>query len=1363
MDVHSIWLLDGRLFVVSTGTDEVMELEIRGPQILSETVFWRPDPSGPRVDIHHLNGLCESRGRLLVSGFGPKASQLWNSAQDGFILDILDGTVIASSVYHPHSIAALNDTIAYCESSKMSVRVVGDNRHQILPGYTRGLCQNGEKLYVGTSIGRKVSKSARVINNPCDPGAPEGQCSISRLSVDGFEVEQTVDLSAYAREIYDLIPIEGVRHWIVVPPLLWRDAVIRGLKEALDERTAWAKRATEESASRDARIVALQAEAQRGAEAQHEVRKLRRELRNSRARITSQLETLSEEISLLLQVTQAILPRFAPEVSKQLQYRQMIRQLRQLVNDTLPSEVTVLVVSKGDDELLNLGGRPAWNFPQDREGNYPGFPPADSGSAVIQLEALRAKGAQYLIFPATAIWWLDHYCGFKKHLDRNYRLVVRHEDVCVIYSLCEAPSDVQSGAGLEALIQEYVSRYGRQPAILDWGTNLKLAESFPTCAVFSPPAATGDALPYFDHTVDFVALASADAARVAEARRVASTAVLVWSPDGSNGRSGPKIEQLSRPEAVQSPTVSIIIPSYNGIALTEACLAALEESLPSDFRGEIIVVDDCSPDETQQRLARWTDKEPRLKVLRNSQNCGFLVTCNNGAAAATGEILIFLNNDTLPQRGWLEPLLRIFRERPDAGAVGGKLVYPDGRLQEAGGVVFSDGSAANLGKWDYELDHPLYNYVREVDYVTGALIGTPRSLFNGLGGLDTRYRPIYYEETDYCFKLREKGYKVYYQPESVVIHLEGVTCGTDPGSGQKRYQVVNREKFRERWRESLERQPPAPGLFDKAAWHTLAVRNAQAGKRALVCAPLLPEFDREGGSERIYHMIEYLQEAEWAVTFIAENGRGGERYVQHLQQRGIATYCGFGQRTDEMIAAGCFDLAIFAFWHLAEKYLPTVRKLSPRTRVLVDTIDLHFVRNARRIFQDFKGRPGRMLDPDYASELSRELNTYAAADGVLTVSQKEAQLINDLTGDPTLAMNAPDAEELTPSKVPFEDRKGILFIGNFRHPPNLQAVEYLCREVLPRVDQRLLEQHPVFVVGNGLDDRVRAMAQTVDNVKMVGWVPSVVPYLERCRITVIPLLYGAGTKRKLIQALMVGTPTVTTAVGMEGLHLTDGEHVLQADDPQAFADAVTRLVTERSRWMHLAAKGRAQIRFDHGKQILQEAWHRLIESAMHRRPKSPIDGGAHQTFVRRLTNEEYDYLRNRIREVIRDRVPPGDVVIVVSKGDDRLLDLPGCKGWHFPQNDEGVFAGHYPADSKAAIAHLEALREKGAKYLLLPNTASWWLEHYPGFRQHLEQHYRLAVQEESVCSLFELGTLNNPSQRQANSDKHQLEVDFRRS
>lgn len=373
-------------------------------------------------------------------------------------------------------------------------------------------------------------------------------------------------------------------------------------------------------------------------------------------------------------------------------------------------------------------------------------------------------------------------------------------------------------------------------------------------------------------------------------------------------------------------------------------------------------------------------------------------------------------------------------------------------------------------------------------------------------------------------------------------------------------------------------------------------------KRALICSPVMPEYDREGGSRRIFHFLEYLKAAGWAVSFLAQNASGGQRYARAVRQLGVATYAGYDTRlaSDEylpnlerLITYGNFDLAIFVFWDIGERYLPLFRALSPSTKLVVDSIDLHFLRNARRVFgQDGASGVSRTLDNNYAEELRRELNTYAAADLVLTVSQKEADLINDFVGNPELAKPVPLMEDLPFSTVPFEERKGILFLGNFRHPPNVQAVEYLCQDILPLVDKKLRIEHPVYIVGNALDHKVMAFGADLPEVCMVGWVPSVLPYLQKVRLSVVPLRYGAGTKTKLIQALTVGTPSVSTRFGIEGLNLTEGENVLVADDAATFAEGITRLLEDRALWQRLSIQGCQHIQSMHGREAVKD---RLME------------------------------------------------------------------------------------------------------------------------------------------------------------------------
>jgi GT2 family glycosyltransferase/ubiquinone/menaquinone biosynthesis C-methylase UbiE len=387
----------------------------------------------------------------------------------------------------------------------------------------------------------------------------------------------------------------------------------------------------------------------------------------------------------------------------------------------------------------------------------------------------------------------------------------------------EASNDRPPLQAFEQIIAQFVDQFGRDPSILDWKSGLDLAAFFPNLPVFSPPSASEaeNILPYLDHTIDMVVIASSDPAPIAEARRVSAAAVVRLSNSDSLD-----VEWQFSGEEKPAATVSIIIPVYNEMNYTESCLEQLRKTLPQNFRGEIIVVDDASSDETPAVLKRFAETDERIKVLRNPENAGFIASCNRGAKEASGEVIVFLNNDTLPVQGWLPPLLRVLRDKPGAGAVGGKLVYPDGTLQEAGGVIFSDGSGCNFGKHEKAPNAPLYNFLREVDYCSGALLATRRALFLELGGFDTRFQPAYYEDADYCFSLRARGYRVYYQPESVIVHFEGASSGTDITTGIKSYQAVNRGKFVEKWSDILTHQPPPPQRYDFATLHYLSLSRS---------------------------------------------------------------------------------------------------------------------------------------------------------------------------------------------------------------------------------------------------------------------------------------------------------------------------------------------------------------------------------------------------------------------------------------------------------------------------------------------------------------------------------------------------------
>jgi glycosyltransferase involved in cell wall biosynthesis len=539
------------------------------------------------------------------------------------------------------------------------------------------------------------------------------------------------------------------------------------------------------------------------------------------------------------------------------------------------------------------------------------------------------------------------------------------------------------------------------------------------------------------------------------------------------------------------------------------------------------------------------------------------------------------------------------------------------------------------------------------------------------------------------------------------------------------------------------------------------MRRAVTGRRVLVCSYHVPQPDRDSGARRIFHFLEFLQEAGWTVSFLASDGAGDPRDVRALERRSIAVYDAYRDDVRALFANGRFDLALIAFWLNADRYLALIREVSPATRVIVDSVDLHLLREARQILhrrRDDAAAGG--LDAAYATRLAGELNTYAAADGVLTVSQKEADLIADFAAHPGLAHPVPDSEEMTPSSAPFDRRMGILSLGSFQHTPNVQAVEFLCREIVPRIDARLLRAHPHYVVGNGLTDAIRSLADGLPYVRMVGWVPSVEPYFEQVRISVVPLRYGAGTKRKMIQTLMTGTPVVTTSVGIEGLNLRDGLHVLVADDAETFAAAVTRLLTNERLWRKLAREGRAHVLRAHSPETARLALLSAVEHVLERplASRMPASGAAPDRAADDAGAEtpsgeptslhpHLHYQQQLVPDVlsaVAESVPSDATVAVVSKGDHALLELGGRRGRHFPDDPSGVYLGHHPADSADAIERLEAARRDGVEFLVFPGTAFWWLDHYAEFARHLRDHYRELLRRDGTCVIYELRSRPDP-------------------
>ena len=616
----------------------------------------------------------------------------------------------------------------------------------------------------------------------------------------------------------------------------------------------------------------------------------------------------------------------------------------------------------------------------------------------------------------------------------------------------------------------------------------------------------------------------------------------------------------------EAPVASIIIPVFNKLAYTAACLDSLVGHVQrTPF--EVIVVDDCSTDETPDFLGRCSG----LKAIRNKENSGFIASCNAGAQAASTDLLVFLNNDTTVTEGWLDALVETFQGIPDAGIVGARLAYPDGRLQEAGGIIFSDASGWNYGRNENPAE-PQYNFTAEADYVSGACLALSRQLFEQLGGFDTHYAPAYYEDTDLCFRVRQAGYKVYCQPACTIIHHEGVSSGTDESSGTKRYQAINREKFRSRWATELSSQPEhridsdRPDPVRRARFH-------RAEGRALLIDATTPMPDHDSGSVRFTAMLELMVEKGWLVSFAPQNLKWEGRYSEALQRAGVEVLTAPAVTSLEAWLKSYghdLDLVLVSRHYVLEPLLKLLRKHCPNAGVIFDTVDLHFLREERQ------AELGGSAAMQRAAQQTRdtELSLMRDSDVTLVVSPVEQRLLSELVPDADVRVLS-NIHSVRGRQQGWSNRRDLIFVGGFQHPPNVDAAEWLIGDIFPRI-RAALPDVCLHLIGSRMPEALREKVS--DGVRVHGFVEDLEPFLTGCRLSVAPLRYGAGVKGKVNQAMAWGLPVVATACAAEGMFLVDGQDVLLAESSEAFAAAVVRAYTDETLWETLSDGGLANVK-----------------------------------------------------------------------------------------------------------------------------------------------------------------------------------------
>jgi GT2 family glycosyltransferase/SAM-dependent methyltransferase/glycosyltransferase involved in cell wall biosynthesis len=610
----------------------------------------------------------------------------------------------------------------------------------------------------------------------------------------------------------------------------------------------------------------------------------------------------------------------------------------------------------------------------------------------------------------------------------------------------------------------------------------------------------------------------------------------------------------------ETPLVSVVIPTYGQLEVTLACLKSIAEHAPS-CSIEVLVVDDAyAGPEDISTLERVVG----IKYLRNPENLGFLLSCNAAAKYAKGTFIYFLNNDTELLSGSIDALVGLLESRPDAGMAGSKLIFPDGKLQEAGGIIWKDATGWNYGRGD-DPSLEQYNYVREVDYCSGASLMVRRQLFEKLGGFDKDYVPAYYEDTDLAFRIRAQGLKVLYEPGSVVIHHEGMSHGTDVKAGVKAHQVLNQVRFYERWKGVLEEQN-----YSNAECVIRARDRARSRKMILVIDHYVPEPDRDAGSRSTMGIIDSLVDANWLVKFWPQNRAYHPVYTTALERRGIEVLDGRvpGNLADWLSNYGNeLDHLLVSRPDVAVDVLPSV--LSGTNAVLsFYGHDLHF----QRVRRQAKLENDKKLHSQAAKMERLERKVWEEFDVVLYPSEEEAAIVRKMSpASLTRAIIPFWFDTFPPRSEPVQDRS-ILFVAGFAHPPNVDAARYLIREILPLIEGQI-GSVKVVLAGSNPTEAVKNLAGP--NVEVTGYVTeerlAELYYLNR--VAVVPLRFGAGVKGKVIEALSRGLPLITTSIGSEGIPGLDAV-VPVRNEAADIAEALKLLLTDDVTWL---AQAQAQM------------------------------------------------------------------------------------------------------------------------------------------------------------------------------------------
>ena len=608
--------------------------------------------------------------------------------------------------------------------------------------------------------------------------------------------------------------------------------------------------------------------------------------------------------------------------------------------------------------------------------------------------------------------------------------------------------------------------------------------------------------------------------------------------------------------AFEHPRASIILLAWKRVDLLLHCLRSLFDTLGRSVEYEVVVVFNDAPQTSKDALRSQVDG---VRLVEARTNLGFASGCNLGASVARGEYLVLLNDDCVVAPGWLDWLVSTADANPQAGAVGSVVLFPDGRIQEAGAVIWADGMTMPVGR-NTPGDSLDWHFVRQVDYASACSLLVTRRAWDHAGGFDSEYYPAYYEDVDLCLALREKCHQVLLEPRSRVWHHE--SASSDELFRRFLFER-NQSRLQQKWATTLQWQvppePTKPAALIQAAW-----RARGAPTRILIIDDRVPEPSLGSGFGRMFTAALELAASGYAVSFYPTRGVHGVP-PDALVSAGVAIVSG-----DLQQHLSCpwvnYEAVIVSRPHNFERVSNVVRTCQPNAVLLYDCEALFWRRLAlqAKLVTDAGERDGLLQAA--AAMRALEERIIVECDAAVTVSTEEAELVAGVEGCCPISPLLPADTSVTFGRQAFDERFGVAYVAGWlagTGSPNADGLRWFVSSVLPLVRESIPWVR-VRVTGANPPPDLLELADP--NLFFEGHVSDLPALYDRTRVAIAPIRFGAGVKVKTVQALQHGVPVVSTSCGSEGIETFGLDAIAVADNPADFAGWLVTLLTDRVQW-----------------------------------------------------------------------------------------------------------------------------------------------------------------------------------------------------